>query len=81
MERTEKQKMLAGEPYRASCPEIVADQRAAAEWMAAYNRTIDLADRDALLRERFAAVGEGRPSGRRSIATMATISAWGAGCS
>lgn len=57
--RSEKQKMLAGDPYRASCPEIVADQRAAAEWMARFNRTIDPAEREALLRERFAAVGEG----------------------
>jgi maltose O-acetyltransferase len=58
-QRTEKQKMLAGEPYRASCSEIAADQRAAAEWMARYNRTIDLNEREALLGERFAAVGEG----------------------
>lgn len=58
MERSEKSKMLAGEPYRASCPEIVADQRAAAEWMARYNRTVEAGERDALLRERFATVGE-----------------------
>ncbi|EJL33846.1 sugar O-acetyltransferase [Novosphingobium sp. AP12] len=58
-QRTEKQKMLAGEPYRASCPEIAADQRAAAEWMVRFNCTIDPDEREALLRERFAAVGEG----------------------
>lgn len=58
-QRSEKQKMLAGEPYHASCPEIVADQRAAAEWMARYNRTLDPAERTPLLQERFAAVGEG----------------------
>lgn len=58
-QRTEKQEMLAGEPYRASCSEIAADQRAAAEWMTRYNRTIDLNEREALLGERFAAVGEG----------------------
>ncbi|WP_260926567.1 sugar O-acetyltransferase [Novosphingobium sp. 9] len=58
-ERSEKQKMLAGEPYRASCPEIVADQRAAAEWMMRYNRLVDADERTAMLHERFAGVGEG----------------------
>lgn len=47
--RTEKEKMLAGELYRAACPEIVADQRAAAKWMLRYNRTVDPAERHALL--------------------------------
>ncbi|MFC0206180.1 sugar O-acetyltransferase [Novosphingobium soli] len=55
----QKARMLAGESYFASDPEIVADQRAAAEWMARYNRTLDPAEREPLLRERFAAVGDG----------------------
>ncbi|HVJ02204.1 MAG TPA: sugar O-acetyltransferase [Sphingomonas sp.] len=59
--RSEKQKMLAGEPYRASDPEIIADQAAAAEWMQRFNQSLTLspAEREVLLRERFAEVGEG----------------------
>ncbi len=37
MSRTEKQKMLAGEFYLASDPELLADRRRAAEWMRRYN--------------------------------------------
>ena len=53
--------MLAGEPYHASDPEIVADQTAAADWMQRFNnsRALSPAERDALLRERLASVGEG----------------------
>jgi maltose O-acetyltransferase len=58
-ERSEKQKMLAGEPYRASDPEIVADQAAAADWMQRFNATPPSAEREALLRARFGTVGEG----------------------
>jgi maltose O-acetyltransferase len=58
-ERCEKQKMLAGEPYRASDPEIVADQAAAADWMQRFNSTTPSAEREALLRARFGTVGEG----------------------
>jgi maltose O-acetyltransferase len=57
--KTEKQKMLAGEPYVASDPEIVADQKATAEWLATYNACLEPAGRHALLRQRFASVGEG----------------------
>lgn len=59
--RSEKQKMLAGEPYRANDPEIQSDLAATAEWMERYNRSCALppADREALLRERLAAVGTG----------------------
>ena len=59
--RTEKQKMLAGEPYHVGDPELVSDQAAAADWMARYNATLDLAPaaRESLLRERLAAVGAG----------------------
>lgn len=61
IEATEKQKMLAGEPYHANDPEIIADQAAAAEWMHRFNtsRTLPPAERDALLRERLGHVGEG----------------------
>jgi maltose O-acetyltransferase len=58
-ERSEKQKMLAGEPYRASDPEIFADQAAAADWMQRFNATPPSAEREALLRARFGTVGEG----------------------
>lgn len=59
--RTEKQKMLAGEHYNAGDAEIQADQAAARAWMERYNLTAGLANsqRQDMLRERFAAVGEG----------------------
>ena len=57
--RSEKQKMLAGEPYRASDPEIQGDQHAAAEWMQRVNATVDEGERTALLRARLGSVGAG----------------------
>lgn len=58
---TEKEKMLAGLPYRPGDPELVADQARAADWMARFNpsRTLPRAERVALLREGLGAVGEG----------------------
>jgi maltose O-acetyltransferase len=59
--RTEKDRMLAGELYDASAPEIQADQAAAQRWLARYNAALDMApsERRKLLVERFAAVGDG----------------------
>jgi maltose O-acetyltransferase len=59
--RTEKQKMLAGELYRAGDPEIQADQAAARSWMVRYNAALgaSAAERRALLRELFPEVGDG----------------------
>jgi len=37
MERTEKDKMLAGGPYDASAPEIQAELAATHRWLARYN--------------------------------------------
>ena len=61
MTRTEKDKMLAGELYDASAPEIQAELTAAHRWLARYNATLDMdpSDQRALLLERFAAVGDG----------------------
>ncbi len=61
MARTEKDKMLAGELYDASAPEIQAELAATHRWLARYNATLDMApsERHALLLERFGAVGEG----------------------
>jgi maltose O-acetyltransferase len=61
MTRTEREKMLAGELYDASVPEIQAELRATHRWLARYNATLDMdpSDRRKLLLERFAAVGEG----------------------
>jgi maltose O-acetyltransferase len=58
---TQMQKMLAGELYDAGDDEIQRAQAAAAAWMARYNATLAMpaAERLALLRERFAAVGDG----------------------
>jgi maltose O-acetyltransferase len=56
---TEKQKMLAGELYRPTDPELVADAAATRAWLVRYNRSLDAspAERHALLAERLAAVG------------------------
>lgn len=53
--------MLAGALYRAGDPEIQHDQAAARAWMARFNAAAaqPATVRRALLRERFAAVGEG----------------------
>ncbi|GJD30729.1 Maltose O-acetyltransferase [Methylobacterium adhaesivum] len=61
MESTPKQKMLAGELYHPNDPEIQADAHDAKAWMVRYNASLALspAERRTLLRERFAAVGEG----------------------
>ena len=60
-QRSEKQKMLAGEPYHAGDAELIADHQAALAWMARYNAAAALPadERRAILRERLAAVGEG----------------------
>lgn len=60
-QRSEKQKMLAGEPYHAGDAELIADHQAALTWMERYNGAAaqPAAERRALLRERLAAVGEG----------------------
>src|SRR5215471_19947126 len=59
--RTEKEKMLAGELYDASAPEIQAELAATHRWLARYNAALDIAppDRRALLLERLPAVGDG----------------------
>ncbi|QAY76987.1 sugar O-acetyltransferase [Sphingosinicella sp. BN140058] len=60
-EYSEKQKMLAGEPYHAGDAELVADQARAAAWMARFNpsRILPRAERAALLAEGLGSVGEG----------------------
>jgi maltose O-acetyltransferase len=58
---TEKNKMLAGELYDASAPEIQAELAAAHRWLARYNAALDAGPSEwrKLLLERFAAVGDG----------------------
>jgi len=60
MTLSEKAKMLAGGLYRSDDPEIQADDAATQAWLARYNASLSAspAQRHALLRERFAAVGE-----------------------
>lgn len=60
MTRTEKEKMVAGELYRADAPDLQADHRAAMAWLVRYNQSLasSAAERHSMLRERFAAVGE-----------------------
>jgi len=59
--RTEKEKMLAGELYDASDPELQAELEATHHWLARYNAALDAtaAERRALLLERLAGVGDG----------------------
>jgi maltose O-acetyltransferase len=58
--RTEKQKMLSGEPYRPGDPELAADAQRAREWMVRYNTTLAASpeERRVLLRGLLAHVGE-----------------------
>jgi maltose O-acetyltransferase len=57
----EKQKMLAGDLYRADDPTLQADRLAAAEWMARYNAALARSDADRLelLRECLGMAGDG----------------------
>ena len=61
MERSDKDKMLAGELYHPSAPELQAELAACAAWLARYNAAMgDTAEAwHALLRERAGSVGEG----------------------
>jgi maltose O-acetyltransferase len=61
MTRSEKEKMLAGEPYRPGAPEIQADQAATKKWLVRYNASLGLpsGERRALLAERLGEVGKG----------------------
>lgn len=61
MSLSEKQKMLSGQLYLASCPELQAEQIASKHWMHRYNNSVELLDeaRNGLLAEHFGHVGEG----------------------
>jgi maltose O-acetyltransferase len=61
LNKTEKQKMLAGELYRPGDAEISADQAANKTWLVRYNAALALpvAERHALLAERLGHVGAG----------------------
>jgi maltose O-acetyltransferase len=58
--KTEKQKMLAGELYRPDA-ELAADQAATKEWLVRYNAALawPVSERHQLLSERFAHAGNG----------------------
>ena len=61
MERGEKEKMLAGELFHPSSPEIQADLAACAAWLARYNAAMgeDAQAWHAILSERLGTAGEG----------------------
>jgi maltose O-acetyltransferase len=61
MAKSELEKMLAGELYHASCPEIQAELAACAAWLARYNAALGESAEvwGRLLRERLGGVGEG----------------------
>lgn len=56
----EKQKMIKGDMYRASDPELVADRINARKWTRMYNQTIetDSKEREEILKKLFGATGE-----------------------
>ncbi|MGO4402708.1 sugar O-acetyltransferase [Bosea sp. RAF48] len=56
--RSEKEKMLAGELYRADSPELIADNRRISAWMERFNATTAAPEqRLALMQEAFRHVG------------------------
>jgi maltose O-acetyltransferase len=61
LDRTQKQKMLAGDLYDAGDPEIQADLAATRAWLVRYNASLGATseERRALLRERLGHVGAG----------------------
>ena len=61
MAQTEREKMVAGELYDPTAPELESERAANERWLARYNRSLDLdlVARHALLRERLGAVGDG----------------------
>ncbi|MBC3414185.1 sugar O-acetyltransferase [Pseudomonas sp. SWRI51] len=61
MALSEKQKMLTGQLYHASCPQLQKEQAANKQWMHRYNDSVELLSqaRHGLLAEHFASVGEG----------------------
>ncbi|WP_307729101.1 sugar O-acetyltransferase [Massilia sp. IC2-476] len=58
---SERHKMLAGEPYHANDPELVAEQGLTAAWLARYNAALGqpVSVWRTLLAERLGALGEG----------------------
>ena len=73
---TEKDKMLAGELYLATDPELSAARARARRLLRAYNQTTEdeLPRRGELLAELLGEVGAGTWSSRRSSATTARTS-------
>lgn len=61
MDLSEKHKMLSGQLYRATCPELQSEQIVNKHWMQRYNDSADLhnAQRHELLVAHFAKVGAG----------------------
>lgn len=61
MRMSERHKMLAGEPYHANDPELVAEQGLTAAWLARYNAALGqpVSVWRTLLGERLGALGEG----------------------
>ena len=61
MSKSEKEKMLAGEPYRPGDPELQAESAAAKAWMSKYNAAMAASpdDRRVLLRQHLGHVGDG----------------------
>ena len=82
MNKSEKQKMLAGELYRPDA-ELGADQAATKPWLVRYNAALALpvSERHTLLRERLGQVGKDAVIRPPFFATTATTSVWAMACS
>lgn len=61
MTHSEKDKMLAGELYRADAPELMKDRAATAAWLTRYNAAApgSAEELSAILKERLAEIGDG----------------------
>lgn len=59
MEKSEKDKMLAGELYRASDPELVRERQRCRSLLQAFNTAPDEAERQTVLRELIGRIGNG----------------------
>jgi len=56
-DRTEKEKMLAGQVYNCLDPELAADRQRARQLLRRYNRTEDASGRQAILRQLLGQIG------------------------
>lgn len=81
MELSEKQKMLAGELYLATDPELVAGRKRARRLTRLYNQTTEeeLETRSQLLKDLFGELGDAEIEPPSTV-TMAVTFTWASSC-